>query len=696
MPFWSQLKLEFLRARITHFTCLLICTIGLQAQDINKIQEYRNGLNRANDSRRFDLLCKISFEYRNSFPDSTVYYGSQAYSLGEKLNLSKGLARPLSFIALGYSAKGDLVSSFRYHDQAINVAIRQNDSLQVGYAHNNIGRILLEVKDFTRAEENFNSALQIFQAVGDQSGIAYALRSLSEVLVGRNDFIGALDLLEKAYQIRKSAGDKRATISALLEVSTVHRKLNDYAEAEKHLHEALELSMDLSDKETDAEVLMAMIELNLSKRARQKVVELIGSAGKIIENLNNNQLQLKFLVLAGKAYKNLQLVNDATAFLLKARTLAQKLNNPVLEKETIEQLINLNAANNNSFFKSRLIAAEEAISRNEINAASERLDLQLLVQKSEIEKQQLKIKLTEEQVKAERQRADNLALLILFITFLAGVLLTAFFLVRQRLLNRQLRRQNEIILSNKAEMTEANDRLELQNRELQELSAEKDSLMSIVAHDLRTPLSHISGFAQLLRLEGKLTDTQSEYVDRIGNTVQHGYRLVNDILDINNYKSTDDKPRYEVIRLKEFSDALFSNFSKSASLKNIDLQFSLTGETEFITDRTLLTRILENLISNGLKFSPKNSNIRVEISAAGDSLLVIVADSGPGFTEEDISGMFRQFKKLSARPTAGEPSNGLGLAIVKHIASKLGGTVELTSKPRQSAVFRVTLPKGTA
>jgi signal transduction histidine kinase len=88
--------------------------------------------------------------------------------------------------------------------------------------------------------------------------------------------------------------------------------------------------------------------------------------------------------------------------------------------------------------------------------------------------------------------------------------------------------------------------------------------------------------------------------------------------------------------------------------------------------------------------------VKVEFSANSNQLTIIVSDSGPGFTEEDISGMFRQFKKLSARPTAGEPSNGLGLAILKRITNKLGGSVELISAPRQSAVFRVIIPKGSS
>ena len=674
--------------------CLSAGVFTLSAQDQGKILEYRNMLRQADDIGRFDLFCKISFEYRNSFPDSTIYYGNEALKLGEQLKLAKGLARPLSFIAFGYSAKGDLVKSFRFHDQAIGIAIRQKDSLQIGYAHNNLGRILLEVKDLGRAEENFKAALQIFQNLHERSGTAYALRSLSEILIGREDFKGALELLDQAYQIRKSTGDKRATISALLEAAAVHRKLNDFAEAEEHLNEARDLALDLSDRQTDAEVLMALIELNLSAGTRQTVVDLLNTTEEILKKLNNDLLNLKFFVLSGKAYYSIQRPADAKSVWLKSRMLAEKLNNPAIERDVIEQLLKLKPASDNSFLLARLKVVEDEISQRELIISTEKLDLQLLAQKSEIEKQQLKLKLTEEQITAERRRSDNVVLMILFVTFFIGGILTALFLIRQRLLNRQLRIQNEVILRTKAKITEANNRLEIQNRELQELSAEKDSLMGIVAHDLRTPLSHISGFARLIGMEGTLTPVQKDYVDRISKTVDHGYRLVSDLLNLNNFKSTDEKPQLNEISIKDFAETLFSNYSKVADEKKISLNIQMSGETTFITDTMLLTRILENLVSNALKFSPLNSVVTVEFSANSNQLTIIVSDSGPGFTEEDISGMFRQFKKLSARPTAGEPSNGLGLAILKRITNKLGGSVELISQPRQSAVFRVIIPKG--
>lgn len=695
MPRRSQPFLNFLTISLFWICFLLEISVVTQAQDQNKIMEYRNALKQANDIARFNAYCNISFEYRNSFPDSTIFYGNEAFKLGERIQMPKGLARPLSFIAFGYSAKGDLVRSFRFHDQAISIAIKQNDSLQVGYAYNNLGRILLDVNDYVRAEENFKTSLQIFQNLKERSGTAYALRSLSEVRASQNDFKGALELLEQAYQIRKSTGDKRTTISALVEAAAVHLKLNDPAEAEEHLNEARELALDLSDKETDAEVLMALIELNLSTGSYKKVEDLVKSTELILKNLNNELLQLKFLVLSGKAYSMMQQAATARPVLLRSRILAEKLNNPILEKEVIEQLLKITGSPDNSFLQSRLKDVEDKISLREIIMGTEKLDLQLVVQKSENEKQQLKIKLAEEQINVERQHSNNLILMILFFTFFAGVILTVIFLIRQRLLNRQLRHQNEIILQTKAEIAEANSRLEIQNLELQNLSTEKDSLLGIVAHDLRAPLSQISGFARLMAMEGPLTAVQKDYVERITKTVDHGYRLVSDLLNLNNYKSTDDKPHFTEISLKDFSETLSINSSKQAAEKKISLKIQVQGALTFLTDQMLLTRAIENLVSNALKFSPLNSSVGVDFNAGRDQLTVIVSDSGPGFTEEDISGMFRQFRKLSARPTSGESSNGLGLAIVKHITDKLGGTVELISKPQQSAKFRIIIPRGS-
>ena len=109
-------------------------------------------------------------------------------------------------------------------------------------------------------------------------------------------------------------------------------------------------------------------------------------------------------------------------------------------------------------------------------------------------------------------------------------------------------------------------------------------------------------------------------------------------------------------------------------------------------DKDYLNRIVDNLISNAIKFSKKNSSIEVSAGHSSSDFWISVKDYGPGFSENDKAHLFQKFKKLSARPTAGETSNGLGLAIVKTLVDRLKGKIELISEQGKGSEFILRFP----
>jgi two-component system sensor histidine kinase/response regulator len=128
-------------------------------------------------------------------------------------------------------------------------------------------------------------------------------------------------------------------------------------------------------------------------------------------------------------------------------------------------------------------------------------------------------------------------------------------------------------------------------------------------------------------------------------------------------------------------------------VKGLQVKLGLPPASVWIdSDKTVLSRILDNLISNAIKFSPPDKKISIELMETQSSIDMIIQDEGPGFSEEDQKYVYQRFKKLSAQPTGGEPSTGLGLAIVKHLVTQLNGSITLISKAGEGAKFIVALP----
>ncbi|UXP32986.1 HAMP domain-containing histidine kinase [Reichenbachiella agarivorans] len=250
----------------------------------------------------------------------------------------------------------------------------------------------------------------------------------------------------------------------------------------------------------------------------------------------------------------------------------------------------------------------------------------------------------------------------------------------------------EIQMKNMA-IEEAFEHLSNSYAKLSDLNREKDGMMSIVAHDLRTPLNNIEGLIHLLTLDGNLNDDQKEYITTIRAVVKRGNEMIRDLLDINQAKKVKPELKITEFSIDQFIKSWKINFDKPLSNKEQKLHISGNYESILVkTDMGILSRIMDNLMSNAMKFSEKGKNIYLDINPINDNLQIILRDEGPGISEADQLKMFKPFVRLSARPTDGEHSNGLGLSIIKSLSQQLGGNVEVQSTLGEGTAFQILIP----
>jgi two-component system sensor histidine kinase/response regulator len=152
-------------------------------------------------------------------------------------------------------------------------------------------------------------------------------------------------------------------------------------------------------------------------------------------------------------------------------------------------------------------------------------------------------------------------------------------------------------------------------------------------------------------------------------------------------------PKLDVADLADVASKVVWRHQEPARRKQLQIQTDFAEENcAVMADFSALDQVLENLLSNALKFSPPGKNIFVSVRAAGGRVECRIRDEGPGFTEADKAKMFRRYGRLSARPTAGEPSTGLGLSIVRKLVQLMGGELTCESNAGQGAAFSFCLP----
>jgi signal transduction histidine kinase len=227
------------------------------------------------------------------------------------------------------------------------------------------------------------------------------------------------------------------------------------------------------------------------------------------------------------------------------------------------------------------------------------------------------------------------------------------------------------------------------NQRLTQMNNEKNEMLGIAAHDLKNPLTAIIGFAQLIATTDNAFPARTKAdAAQIIDASTHMRSIVGNLLDINAIEEGRFPLDIQICDLVELAVVAIENQKLPAAAKDITLELSHPPEPAAIKgDFRAILQVLDNLISNAIKFSPIKRKVFVRLQKGKDEVSLEVQDQGPGLSEEDRGRLFEKFAVLSARPTAGESSTGLGLSIVKRLVEVMGGRVSCRSAPGEGATF---------
>lgn len=232
------------------------------------------------------------------------------------------------------------------------------------------------------------------------------------------------------------------------------------------------------------------------------------------------------------------------------------------------------------------------------------------------------------------------------------------------------------------------------NEELESLMKSHDHFVSVAVHDLRSPLSTVIGYIELLN--ETMADNKDEQIEKLTSIIHKNCHnmldLINDILDISKIKNNKIDICMEILSIRPVLEEVYVNNSIITQNKGMNIELEVEKDLpDCRYDPKRLLEVLTNLVSNAIKFSEKGSTVTVGAKKDGDRVCVFVKDEGQGIPEEDQAKLFQEFQQLSTRSTAGEKGTGLGLAIVDKLVKLHGGVTRVDSKVGQGTTFSFNL-----
>ncbi|CAG0985047.1 two-component system, OmpR family, sensor histidine kinase VicK [Methanosarcinales archaeon] len=275
-----------------------------------------------------------------------------------------------------------------------------------------------------------------------------------------------------------------------------------------------------------------------------------------------------------------------------------------------------------------------------------------------------------------------------------GRLTEIFNSTASELLDIRKKLEAKIDVANK-DLEKKNKELINANEELKKLDELKSDFLSLVSHELKTPLSSMKISAEYLESDPNIAPDKKEILRIIVRNIDRQTRLINDILDLSKIEAGKTELKLDIISIREIADASHENIKQVALNKNISINIDFPDDlSQVMADRDKLIIVLNNLFENALKFTPEGGSIILSAKENVDGIEVMMKDTGIGIENEKLEKIFDKFYQVDSSSRRKTGGCGLGLSISSGIIRAHGSVIHVESEPGKGCTFSFKLKKG--
>ncbi|MBE2254878.1 MAG: tetratricopeptide repeat protein [Ignavibacteria bacterium] len=626
----------------------------------------------------YNNLAIISANFKDK--NSSLDYINKAIEIYKNLNDEYGLAKSLNNKAQIFNLTNDTENAFKLIIECIKTYEKLNDDYGLSLAYINLANHYETKGDLKNALEYFNKSLKLKTTLNEDYGIFdlnIALGRVHSKLGLPNDAIEYLRISESMVEKNNFDADNFRLYSNLAEV---HRQLEDYKKAFEYERLSSELERKIYNEQllNKTKSLQVLFDIERAKKeseiATLKNLELTKKHLEVTEKYQESEERNRFILQnALDAVIVINEVGKVVEWNSMAETIFGYTYDEAINKSLSELIIP------EAFKESHTIGLNKFVKTGESHILNKRIEISAVNKKGLEFPVELAISPVKIEGKlnfsafirdiSERKKADELMLRY----------------------NRNL----EIEVKERTqELLNTNKELNLTMDKLIELDKDKNEFLSIVAHDLKSPISGILMSANSLKNahknmpEDKIVDKLS----KIENTAKRIIGIVTNLLDINNIESGNLILSNRRLNISSVAEKVISDITPIANKKNISIETDFEddyNEYHILGDGDSVYQVLENLISNAIKYSYPDSKVLISLYKNDGKINIEIKDEGQGIKSEELPKLFGKFSKLSSRPTAGESSNGLGLWIVKRLTELMNGKISCESEAGKGSVFKL-------
>lgn len=630
-----------------------------------------------------ELLVEIVTYYENVSPQNTIDYADTLLLFAKESGNANNQAFALSKLGKGSFYLGNYTDAYTYWKLSLEKYTEIGSETGIAEQYNSIGAYFYSIGDYENGLKYYLFSLDIRKKLQDTSGIAYCLNNIGNVYYAKNQRDLSLETYLEALNYAKLTSDKKILSIVLNNVGAEYAFLEDYEKALDYHFQAVELKKELNNEMSLAVTYMSIGSIYKAMEDYVKARNYYDIALVIFKAKNSKYYQAKMLNQIAGLF-NAQIIYDSALFYLySSLDISLEINSLSLLEDNYWGLSTIYDSLNNSSKSLEFLQKYQAVHDTLFNEQSDKRikDLQI---KYETEKKEQENLILTNQIEIETLKSDRRRNLMYFFVIISMLLLVSALLifnrynVKQKLSKLLTEKNIKLLESEQNLMTEINT---------------KDKFFSIIAHDLKSPLSSLTLVSEML--DDNLTDFSVEqlkyYINSISLTTSGLFNLVENLLNWARSQAGRVVVNLQSVNVYEIVTKLVELQSVSANKKNIEIINLVNEDTTVKADINLLTLILRNLVANALKFTDEGGKVTISTNSIDNQIFIEVKDTGIGISKEDQEKLFRIDINTKEIGNSAEKGTGLGLILCKEFTEKMNGKIWAESELGKGTKFCVEL-----
>ena len=644
-------------------------------EQLSRIQSQKNFS--VKDSVYINLLNEYAGKMRYINEDSVLLLANEALKYSKAAEYETGHSEALFRIGDYYSDKGNIEEAIDKYKEAWNIAKEiQNDNLKLRII-NNLSSEYGYKGDIAEALNGYLEGLEIAATTDNKEMLSILNENIASLFASQKDYKHALIYYKKVKKINNELGNELINAETYSNLASIQADMGELDYAMFNINMAIAIFEKNSSPDWLAFAYETKGKVYLKQNKFKWALYWYEQSNLLHKNLYDARGKIDLYNGMAEAYLGRGKDVLAEKYALEAFDISNKIQYLEGKQKCANTLYIINK-NKNKFatalsYHEMYQTLSDTLTRNE-----NKKSLTMLKVKSEHDNQKLALIEENEKALAKQQNYVNAAFAILLIFIAITILVTRGQKIQKRL-NKELKSKQEILENRETALNESNET--------------KTKLFSIIGHDLRGPIGALQGLLKMFK-DGEISQTDFlEFIPKLRDDVDHIFFTLNNLLSWGYSQMNGAVTKPTVVDIESLVEMNINLLSEIAENKSIKIVSEISANTLTWSDCDQIDIVIRNLISNALKFTPKNGMVTIRSEQKQHHWEISVRDTGIGMDKVTQEKLFSKNANITTYGTNNEKGTGLGLSLCKEMVEKNNGTIWVDSNLRKGSTFYFTLPK---